>query len=55
MTVQLLLFVIAILLVVIFWELCKIKGLLKKALPAAAQVIGTLQTTHATTTSIDRQ
>jgi len=37
MSVQLLLFVIAILLIVIFWELCKIKSLLKRALPAAAR------------------
>jgi len=34
MNVQFLLFVIAILLFAIFWELCKINSRLKKAIPA---------------------
>jgi hypothetical protein len=37
MIVQLLLFVIAILLVAIFWELSKINSLLKKTLPFGHQ------------------
>ena len=36
MNVQFLLFVIAILLFAIFWELCKINSRLKKAFPPAA-------------------
>jgi hypothetical protein len=55
MSVQLLLFVIAILLVVIFWELCKINSLLKRTLLPAAQMTGGQQTNDTTTAKIDRQ
>jgi hypothetical protein len=37
MNVQLLLFVIAVLLVVVFWELCKINSHLKKTFPTTAR------------------
>ena len=40
MSVQFLLFVIAVLLFVVFWELCKIKTLLKWALPNPARTSG---------------
>jgi hypothetical protein len=55
MSVQLLLFVIAILLVVIFWELCKINSLLKKTLLTAAQMTGGQQTSDTATAKVDRQ
>lgn len=37
MSVQFLLFVIAVLLFAVFWELCKINSHLKKSLPASAR------------------
>ena len=37
MTQQFLLFVVAVLLVAIFWELCKINGQLKRSLPATRE------------------
>jgi hypothetical protein len=40
MSVQFLLFVIAILLFAVFWELCKIKTLLKWPLPNPARTSG---------------
>jgi hypothetical protein len=43
MSVQFLLFVIAILLFAIFWELCKINSRLKKGLPAQAGTTETLK------------
>ena len=54
MSIQLLLFVIAILLVVIFWELCKINSLLKRALPAAAQMRRGQETNDTTAANSDR-
>ena len=47
MSVQLLLFVIAILLFSIFWELCKIKALLKRTPATPAQMPRRGQDTHA--------
>jgi len=35
---QFLLFVIAVLLFAVFWELCKINGLLKRRLPTTPQI-----------------
>lgn len=52
MSIQLLLFVIAILLVVIFWELCKINSLLKRTLLAAAQIRGGAPPTENTIPSV---
>ena len=40
MSVQFLLFVIAVLLFAVFWELCKIKTLLKGTLPAPTRNSG---------------
>ena len=40
MSVQFLLFVIAVLLFAVFWELCKINSHLKKSLPAAPRASG---------------
>lgn len=37
MSVQFLLFVIAVLLVAVFWELCKINSKLKRSLPTPAR------------------
>jgi len=48
MSVQFLLFVIAILLFAIFWELCKINSKLKKTLPTPARMLGGQQTHDAT-------
>lgn len=36
MSVQFLLYVIAVLLFAVFWELCKIKSLLKRSFPSSA-------------------
>ena len=52
MSIQLLLFVIAILLVVIFWELCKINSLLKRTLLAAAPIRGGAPATEKTIPSV---
>jgi hypothetical protein len=54
MSVQLLLFVIAVLLVVIFWELCKINSLLKRTLLMAAKMTGGPQTSDITPAKTDR-
>jgi len=37
---QFLLFVIAVLLVAVFWELCKINGQLKRRLPSSPRILG---------------
>lgn len=49
---QFLLFVISILLVVIFWELCKINGLLKKTRSSTHRISKGKQTNEADTTNI---
>ena len=54
MSVQLLLFVIAILLVAIFWELCKINGRLRRSLPAPAPITGVQQINDTITAKADR-
>ena len=40
MSLQFLLFVIAVLLVAIFWELCKINSQLKRSLPTTLRISG---------------
>ena len=47
---QLLLFVIAVLLVAIFWELCKINGQLKRSRPSIPRISGGGQANDADTT-----
>jgi len=54
MSVQLLLFVIAILLVAIFWELCKINSRIRRILPAPARITGVQQINDTTTVKADR-
>ena len=44
---QFLLFVIAVLLFAIFWELCKINSQLKKRLPSSSRISGGGQTNEA--------
>ena len=48
MSVQFLLFVIAILLFAVFWELCKIRTLLKRIFPTPARTSGGGQDNDAT-------
>lgn len=50
MSQQFLLFVIAVLLVAIFWELCKINSKLKKSLPSTPRLSGGGQANDAHTT-----
>jgi len=54
MSVQLLLFVIAILLVAIFWELCKINSRLRRTLPTPPRMTGVQQINDTTTVKADR-
>ena len=50
MSQQFLLFVIAVLLVAIFWELCKINSQLKRSFPSAPRISGEGQANDADTT-----
>ena len=52
MSQQFLLFLVAVLLVAIFWELCKINGQLKRSLSSIAGISGGGQTNDADTTEI---
>jgi hypothetical protein len=52
MSQQFLVFVIAVLLIAIFWELCKINGRLKRSLSSIPGISGGGQTNDADTTEI---